>query len=183
LDPVCAYSSVHADQEPWQSISTEHILVLTLPPVFKWIAAATVFSLAWNAAHAVSLTHSAAAEHLVENMPLAFERNQGQVDPSIRFISRGLGYNAYLLPGGIALTLQKSTPNEAASQPRRADILSSRLDMRFVGANTDPILEPIAPLPYKVNYFTGSDQARQTSSQISDQVSRPLLPNWGKSPH
>ncbi|HKB37756.1 MAG TPA: hypothetical protein VKD72_15020, partial [Gemmataceae bacterium] len=38
-------------------------------------------------------------------LPLAFEVNQGQADPSVRFVARGNGYSIALTPTGAVLTL------------------------------------------------------------------------------
>src|SRR5882762_6258424 len=49
-------------------------------------------------------------QRIAENyrkLPLLFEANQGQMDSSVKFISRGSGYTLYLTPDEAVLTLRK----------------------------------------------------------------------------
>jgi hypothetical protein len=41
-------------------------------------------------------------------MPLRFEKNDGQTDPQVRFLSRGPGYGLFLTPAEVVLSLQGS---------------------------------------------------------------------------
>src|SRR5262249_22444472 len=40
-------------------------------------------------------------------LPLSFEANQGQTDPKVKFLSRGPGYQLFLLPHEAIIRLQK----------------------------------------------------------------------------
>src|SRR5215470_1053460 len=40
-------------------------------------------------------------------LPLSFEANQGQTDPKVKFLSRGPGYQLFLLPDEAVLSLQQ----------------------------------------------------------------------------
>ena len=60
--------------------------------------------------------------HLAEaygKMPLSFERNQGQADTRVRFISRGRGYTLFLAPDQAVLAFRKpaTTGREPLSIP------------------------------------------------------------------
>jgi len=48
------------------------------------------------------------------NLPLSFEQNRGQVDKSVKFVSRGSGYGLYLTPKEAVLTLHKRTVSAAS---------------------------------------------------------------------
>ncbi len=42
-------------------------------------------------------------------LPLTFERNQGQADPQVKFLSRGSGYALFLTPNQAVLSLRRPT--------------------------------------------------------------------------
>ena len=86
-----------------------------------------------------SAPHQAAVK-----VPLAFERNDGQHDPAVRFAARGPGYAVAMLDTGVALTLR------AHGAP------ASRLLMTFGRAN-GPAPLPEAPMEGRANYFVGRD--------------------------
>src|SRR5207245_1443377 len=44
------------------------------------------------------------------NLPLSFERNDGQTDAQVKFFSRGSGYSMFLTSQGAVLVLTKRTP-------------------------------------------------------------------------
>jgi len=76
-------------------------------------------------------------------LPLAFEVNQGQADPEVRFLSRG--------PGGcVSLTDSGALVAWGRTQAR----------MKLAGANPHPAAEGVGPLPGKSNYFIGNDPAK-----------------------
>ncbi|HJT77031.1 MAG TPA: SBBP repeat-containing protein, partial [Gemmataceae bacterium] len=88
-------------------------------------------------------------------LPLAFEANVGQTDPSVRFLSHGPGFSLFLTDTAdavIALTRPNQAPGDAAP-------VGDALRLQFQGAN------PAAPavggqeLPSRSNYFTGADPA------------------------
>ncbi len=84
--------------------------------------------------------------------PLYFEPNQGQTDPSIRFVSRGAGPSLFLAADASMLVPQG---NNATS-----------LTMRLVGGNTGAAVTGLDPLPGISNYLTGSDPAKWTTGII-----------------
>jgi hypothetical protein len=99
-------------------------------------------------------TIAKAAEHspLLKNyarLPLHFERNEGQADAEVQFLSPGKGSTLFL------------TGSEAVfsrNEPRGTDAASLR--MRLVDAN--PALHAVGreELPGKVNYFLGNNPAQ-----------------------
>src|SRR5215468_1377011 len=46
------------------------------------------------------------------NLPMSFERNQGQTDESVKFISRGRGYSLFLTPTEAVLTSSKGSQSK-----------------------------------------------------------------------
>src|SRR5260370_22313184 len=86
---------------------------------------------------------------LVDSLPFWFEANQGQADPSIRFIARGHGYNLALTATGSALSLFDSDHHRSAT-----------VRTRIVGGNASPILEPIDRQSTETNYIRGNDPAK-----------------------
>ncbi|HJU84492.1 MAG TPA: Ig-like domain-containing protein [Holophagaceae bacterium] len=81
------------------------------------------------------------------HLPLAFERNQGQADPGVRFLARGAGHTLLLRDREAALRVQTDT--KAAS-----------LHLRYLDANPHPAMEAEQPLPGKVNYLLGKDPSQ-----------------------
>ncbi|HLA42758.1 MAG TPA: SBBP repeat-containing protein, partial [Aggregatilineales bacterium] len=83
-------------------------------------------------------------------MPLYFEENRGQVDPDIRFISRGSGYTLFLTSEEAVLNLQSG---EAENQVHS-------LRMRLIDANPAPEIRAEDRIPGGTSYFIGSDPSK-----------------------
>src|SRR5262245_14989596 len=56
----------------------------------------------------VSVVRKQQVQESYRKRPLAFEANQGQSDPEVKFLSRGKGYTMFLTCGGLALALSKN---------------------------------------------------------------------------
>jgi len=84
------------------------------------------------------LTRAAMAQ-----LPLFFETNQGQVNPKVKFMSRGGGYTLFL------------TSTEAVLAAK-----SVVLPMNLLGANDKAPVSGMNELPGKANYFIGNDPAK-----------------------
>src|SRR5579871_6157143 len=77
------------------------------------------------------------------NLPLYFEPNQGQVDPQVKFISKGNGYTLFLTSKETILVLNRSNPDQHRSHLKRflnhVQTLKSKaptvLRFKLVGAN------------------------------------------------
>lgn len=81
-------------------------------------------------------------------LPLVFERNLGQFDPSVDFMARGKGF-AVVLCEGEAL-LRPASEGLDAPPPLR---------LQLIGANDGPVPMAGPTLPGRVNYLKGSDPA------------------------
>ena len=93
-------------------------------------------------------------------LPLAFEPNQGQADPSIKFLARGRGYGLFLTPSETVLVLAPATRQGPRAQrpgpvPAGVQVEPAVVRMRFVGADPDAHIEGVTPLPGRSHYFVG----------------------------
>lgn len=108
-------------------------------------------------------------------LPLAFERNEGQGDPSARFVAHGQGYALALTPTEALLSLTPPTPasprDRAATDAPPASSPASALYFRSPGANPAPAMRAEMPLSGVVNYLVGSDPTQwQTNIPTTAQV-------------
>ena len=101
------------------------------------------------------------------NLPMAFEANQGQTNPQVRYLSHGNGYELFLTSDEAVLTLREPQPvrvHSLKSAPLFAERLhsgkavkTSVLRMKFDEANPAPEIIGTNALPGKVSYFVGND--------------------------
>jgi len=117
-------------------------------------------------------------------LPLSFEVNRGQVDPQVKFVSRGRGYSLFLTSTEAVLQLRVPTqPGQVADSglrnedqryfrrsgsnahstfrnPHSAAVSAVSLRLRLVGANRSPRIRGLGELPGKSNYFIGNDPSK-----------------------
>jgi len=121
----------------------------------------------------------------LDALPLAFEANQGQTDPQVKYIARSTGYQLLLtsskailaLPGGKrpsevrdmmlnkrrgAAAVKAMLKKRAASHKKVSP--ASTLEMNFLGANPHPTLIAEDQQSGKVNYFVGKDRSKWHSN-------------------
>jgi len=115
-------------------------------------------------------------------LPLIFETNQGQTDPRVKFLCRGIGYGLFLTGSDTVLTLSRAQPKEKPPMAKGVNgVIASResgdvLRFKLVGANAQSQVEGVEPLPGTSNYFISNDPKkwRTNISQFarvkSDQV-------------
>lgn len=97
-----------------------------------------------------------------DRLPLAFERNQGQSDPQVAFLSRGPGYTLFLT-GNEAVFEMRNRAAVSSELPMSSHAMSSGLlHMTLVGANVHATAIGEDELPGKSNYFIGKDPAKWT---------------------
>jgi hypothetical protein len=80
-------------------------------------------------------------------LPLNFEPNRGQAEPTAQFLARGAGYYLTLNAKGSHVVLRKG---EKAAQ----------IDTRLVGANGSSELKALELLPGQSSWFRGNDPAK-----------------------
>jgi hypothetical protein len=106
--------------------------------------------------------------HIVENygkLPLSFEVNTGQVDRSVKFLSRGSGYGLYMTGNQAALMVCQTVVGatrpdfQRKPSPTRKSAVCDVVRMQLAGANskTEPMGEE--QLQGTANYFIGNDPA------------------------
>ena len=134
-----------------QPIANNHTPALTQPAV------------SLNASQKENLTNAYGA------LPLAFETNQGQTDPEVRYLAHGQSYQLFLTNQEAVLTLRqpataaaKSTKGASPVAARmhhkpNAAVKTSILRMHFDGANPAAEIAGTKQLPGKTNYFIGND--------------------------
>src|SRR5213594_723206 len=89
------------------------------------------------------------------NRPLYFERNDGQANPSVRFLSRGSRCALFLTGTEAVFALH---PGLEDSPSGRDSVIGVR--MKVAAANRDPRIEGLDPLAGKVHYFVGDDPSK-----------------------
>ncbi|MCL5006184.1 MAG: SBBP repeat-containing protein [Acidobacteria bacterium] len=120
---------------------------------------------------AVSLRHAAESNAMGRygSLPLVFELNRGQADPSVKFLARGNASTAFLNARSILIALRRSkasvndvfAPRELPSFTRsRVITCTAFVRVGLVGASALSRAEGIDPLAGKSNYFIGNDPAK-----------------------
>ena len=103
-------------------------------------------------------------------LPLAFEANQGQVDPQVKYMARATGYKLFLTnhdavfsfhsqssASGLA-TRHLGPELKARNLPSPSDLNKNAVvRMRLVGANSAAQVAATDELPGKTNYYLGND--------------------------
>jgi len=97
-------------------------------------------------------------------LPLAFERNDGQTDKRVKFVTHAGGGTLFLTGSEAVLCLTRSSvrpqrlaPQTAFKRPGRANQITSVLRMGVIGAKASAPVSGMDELPGKVNYFLGTD--------------------------
>ena len=88
------------------------------------------------------------------NLPLSFEANRGQTDPSVQFLVHGQGYTLFLRPGEAILTLQPAIPKTKATP--EAPIVR----MKLLGTDLKAAAVAENPQITRTNYFLGNNPAQ-----------------------
>ncbi|HUO05401.1 MAG TPA: SBBP repeat-containing protein, partial [Candidatus Binataceae bacterium] len=116
-------------------------------------------------AAAVNATAHAKVAANLSNLPLSFERNDGQTNGQVKFLSRGSGYTLFLTPSGAVLTLSKPTDeNHHAAHQKNVDKKANREKVKgaavrvsLIGADRSAKIEGQDEQTAKANYFIGND--------------------------
>ena len=107
-------------------------------------------------------------------LPLAFEANQGQTDPQIKYMARGNGYTVFLTADDAVFALHSSSQATATQVSRTHDPAGithhpapvhikdrpAAIHMRLVGGNPASPITANNQLPSRSNYFIGNDRSQ-----------------------
>ncbi|MEE8155544.1 MAG: SBBP repeat-containing protein [Phycisphaerales bacterium] len=112
----------------------------------------------------ILLGHDASGQVAV-GLPTGFVANNGQLDDAVAFYKRGSRFAAFCTTDGVTLVFTSRDDRAVRPPaPRRTEQASTRhgvvLNMRFVGANPEPIIEGIAEQPTRLNCLLGNDPTR-----------------------
>lgn len=101
----------------------------------------------------------------IAGIPLYFEANRGQVDPSVRYLARSGRYSLFLTDDAAVFSMiggefhkgpmPAGFPYKAGGETK---LTESAVRVRLVGANQHPQVEGLEPLPGRVNYLIGNDK-------------------------
>jgi Beta-propeller repeat len=100
------------------------------------------------------------------SLPLAFEQNQGQTDPQVKYMARANGYTLFLTSQDAVFSFHsKSSANARPSRVPRLQINAAPsiaekpavVRMQLVGANSSTQITAAEQLPGKSNYYLGND--------------------------
>jgi hypothetical protein len=121
----------------------------------------------------------------LDALPLAFEANQGQTDPQVKYIARGNGYKLFLTSSKAIMNLPSSKKQSevldmmmnkrrgaagvTAMLKKRAGAHhqvkpAASLEMNFLGGNPNPQLIAEDLQSGKINYFIGNDPSKWHSN-------------------
>ncbi len=118
-------------------------------------------------------------------LPLAFEANQGQTDPQVRYVARGNGYTVFLTANDTVFALQsfanEKLENESSAKAAATQVsgkqafgktratpaakeATAAIRMHLVGGNAQPQISAGDQLPGHSNYFIGNDRSQWHSN-------------------
>lgn len=101
-----------------------------------------------------SLYKPASAQQL--KFPILFEKNEGQTDESVKYLSRGSGYTFYFTPQEVIMQLQKKSKDHES--------VSTHLKMNFLGSQLNSKIDGKEEQVTKSNYFIGNDPEKWKTS-------------------
>jgi len=113
-------------------------------------------------------------------LPMAFEKNEGQADPSVRYTAWGLGYQLYLTPTQAVWCFQKPLRRSGSKAAKKnAASKPEYLWMKLKGANPRCEAEGLEALPGRSNFLAGGDPSRWRTnlSQYSRVKFREVYPH------
>lgn len=105
-------------------------------------------------------------------LPLAFEENQGQTDPQVKYMARGNGYTVFLTSNDTVFALNSSAPGARASgrqelrtasqaiAQRAEKNTTAAIRMRLVGGSSHAQIAAGREMPGITNYFIGGDPSK-----------------------
>jgi len=124
-------------------------------------------------APALSADQRGRAQAGMGKLPLAFEANQGQTDPQVKYMARGNGYTVFLTANDTVFALQSpsgastgaaskhgfGTRGSRQDQTEKKNV-SAAIHMRAVGGNPRARIAAGSQLPGVTNYYIGTDRSK-----------------------
>jgi len=132
--------------------------------------AGTIAAASPNSSGAIAASKAEAiaqAKHLAGTMASYFEKNQGQTDPSVKYLSRSGRYSMFLtddattvisMVGGQIHKGAAFAMSNPPAKPNEDRLVESDVRIRLVGANRHPEVTGLEPLPGRVNYMIGGSK-------------------------
>jgi hypothetical protein len=95
-------------------------------------------------------------------IPLAFEANQGQTDPAVKYLARGNGYTAFLTADETVFAMRSGAHASARKSGKKAadKAAQAAIRIKLAGANPKPQIVAENELPGHSNYFIGNDPSK-----------------------
>ena len=84
------------------------------------------------------------------NLPLYFEKNEGQIDAHFQYLTHLPGQTFCFSPEGVSVLLKNGYPSKTLSV----------LNIQFLGGNPQPIIQGLDEQECKSNYFIGQDASK-----------------------
>lgn len=173
--PISSYEYLPAGQSITRSLGG---FMTARPPNprknknFAWVLCATLVLIAGFVlalTHGKTATATPAASPVAAqqralaaygNLPLAFEPNQGQTDPQVKYMARGNGYTLFLTNQEAVLSLLAPSKSDAKISKYSSKSERFALRMKMVGANPRAEIAAEQSLPGKSNYYIGNDPSK-----------------------
>ena len=133
-------------------------------PWFVFVLLASSLTASAQNAHFSGSRNLAATNANYGQLPLSFEANQGQADPSVQFLSHGEGYTLFLRSGEAVLALRSPAPAATPSQE------TSLVSLKLIGANDNASVSREDRQITRTNYFLGNDPRKWRTG----------IPNYGR---
>src|SRR5215469_17468218 len=108
--------------------------------VYSLVFSIATLGLAGGLSAAAPDANLARGKAALSQLPLRFEANRGQFDPSVRYAARGGGYDLLFSNQGASLRFGPS----------------KTVDITLPGANPRASIQGLDPMPARTNYFVGS---------------------------
>jgi hypothetical protein len=103
----------------------------------------------------------------LDALPLAFEANEGQTDPQVKYMARGNGYTAFLTANETVFAMHSSSqanPHTARFQSQaKSKPAAAAIHLKLLGAKAQPEIVAGSKLPSHSNYFIGNDPSKWQS--------------------
>jgi hypothetical protein len=118
-------------------------------------------------------------------LPLYFEPNEGQIDPQVRFLTRGGRYALYLTPAEAVFVMKSPDPKTGGKIRKIKAGLSGHpfkkpevLRLRLAGGNRLAVFEVLESAEGKSNYLIGNDSALWRTGVVLIWCTTATRENW-----